>query len=262
MAYDWELDRLGLGGNARVTLFFKNDITWHDGTPFTVDDLNYTISLLQYYDDSWGYADMIRIVNFERISDNICRLHFDSPSIYNLYLPLYDIVPKHVYSQIPLPDPSDPNFYIYGHHGYWPGRDDPYVNGTICAGPDVMWTGTNMWRYMPGSLSEGSGGGIEFEAYDSFWMSFRVGEVDFAYRWNGGAAPQGGSYTIGLTDLVLFAWAYATRGDGSVPMIEPGLWSPGVWNPGADLAGPSGVVGLTDLVVLANAYGDTWGQNP
>jgi ABC-type transport system substrate-binding protein len=259
MAYDWELDHLGPDGNARVTLWFRDDITWHDGTPFTVDDLNYTIFLSQYYDDSWGHANMIRIVNFVKLGDYTCRLYFDSPTIYNLYFPLYDIVPEHIYSQIPLPDPSDPNFYTYGHHGYWPGRDDPYVNGTICANPDVVWTGTNMWKYIAGSFYEYDGQ-ISFEAYDDFWMSFKAGEVDFDYKWLPGVVPAGGSYAIGLTDLVLFAKAYGTRGDGAVPKIEPG--EPGAWNPGADLAGPSGVVGLTDLVTLANAYGDTWGQNP
>jgi ABC-type transport system substrate-binding protein len=260
MLYDWQLDNLGPGGNTRVTYWFRDDITWHDGTPFTVDDFNYTIFLGAYYDDSWGYPDFVHVTTFEKLDDYTCRITYDGPSFWFLYTPLYDLVPEHTYNLIPLPDPLDPDFYTYGHHGYWPGKDDPNVNGTIADEPDLFWIGTNMWAYVHGSHTEGVGGGITLESYDGFWMSLVVGEMDFAYKWNAGAAPQGGSYTIGLTDLVLFAKAYGTRGDGAVPKIVPG--ETGAWNPGADLAGPSGVVGLTDLVTLANAYGDTWGQNP
>jgi hypothetical protein len=91
-------------------------------------------------------------------------------------------------------------------------------------------------------------------------MNITQGEIDFEYAWNAGSAPQGGSYSIGLSDLVLLANAYGTSGNGhAVPFLLGGLH---VWEPGCDIAPPAGTVGLSDLVTLALHYGQHWGANP
>jgi hypothetical protein len=117
-----------------------------------------------------------------------------------------------------------------------------------------------MWKYVPGTHVPDVGGGILLTYNPDFWMSIVPGDIDFAYYWTSTTPPSGGSYKIGLSDLVLLANAYGTRGDGEVPFKVPG--TKGAWNPGADLAAPSGIIGLSDLVTLAKNYGKTWGTNP
>jgi hypothetical protein len=115
-----------------------------------------------------------------------------------------------------------------------------------------------MWKYKPGSLTgREEGYGLTLEAWADFWMQLTPGDADFAYYWNSGDPPQGGSYKIGLSDLVLLANAYGTSGTGAVPFKVSG--EKGAWNPGVDLAAPAGIIGLSDLVTLARNYGKTWG---
>jgi ABC-type transport system substrate-binding protein len=260
MAYDWKWEIDPTDGNATVTLWFRHDLKWHDGVPFTVDDLNETIELGKYYDDSWGYSDFIHVIGFEKIDDYTCKIHFDMQSIWALYTANYDMVPKHIYgfnSGKHHPLPTDSDFYDAGPHGYWPWKDDTV---TPVSDPAQVWVGTGMWKYVPGTHVPDVGGGILLTYNPDFWMSIAPGDIDFAYTWTSTTPPSGGSYKIGLSDLVLLANAYGTRGDGEVPLKVPG--TKGAWNPGADLAAPSGIIGLSDLVTLAKNYGKTWGTNP
>jgi hypothetical protein len=115
-----------------------------------------------------------------------------------------------------------------------------------------------MWKYVPGTYVSGEGGGLTVDPYLNFWMNITQGDIDFKYFWDSGTAPQGGSYVIGLSDLVLLANAYGTSGIPPVPFQLGGLH---VWEPGCDLAPPASVVGLSDLVTLAVNYGKHWGWN-
>jgi ABC-type transport system substrate-binding protein len=283
MAYDWnwQLSSFTGGGGqgdpsdsyancANVTFWFRHDITWHDGTPFTVDDFNYTIYLNKAYGDSWAQSDIFysSIVNFVKWDNWTCSLYFAIRSYYALYIANYDIVPEHIYKYIAIP--TDP-FTGTGHRGYWPGQAAnaseilpgapfTFTQLTSTGGEQYTWVGTGMWKYVPGTLVQGDGGGLNCVPYDGFWMNVAQGDIDFKYTWNAGPAPQRGSYSIGLSDLVLLANAYGTSGNGhAVPFTLGGLH---VWEPGCDIAPPAGTVGLSDLVTLAINYGKTWGSNP
>jgi ABC-type transport system substrate-binding protein len=252
MAYDWKWEIDPADGNATVTLWFRHDIKWHDGVPFTVDDLNETIELGKYYDDSCGYSDFVHVIGFTKIDDYTCKLHFDMPSIWVLYTCNYDIVPKHIYGFNSGKHHPYPNDYKTGPHGAWPWANDPI---TPVTDPAEVWVGTNMWKY--DSFIGGGEGAIHLTYNPDFWMSTVRGDIDFAYYWNPGAPPQGGSYKISLSDLVLLANAYGTTGYCYVPFPKiPG--EKGAWNPAADLAAPSGIIGLSDLVTLAKNYGFTY----
>jgi ABC-type transport system substrate-binding protein len=262
MCYDWKYELMA-NGNANVTLYFRDDITWHDGQPFTVDDLEYTIFLGAAYGDSWGYSDMIHVTNFVKWNNYVCSIEFDFPSIWSYLTCNYDIIPKHIFDKIDIPSPND---YESGHHGYWPGETalaaQVHAPLTFPIHPEDTWVGTNMWKYRTGSLVKGAGGGITLDAYNGFWMKILQGDIDLAYKWNSTKAPLGGymgNYTIGLPDLVMLANAYGSNGTGEVPFS---LGKRGDWEPGCDLAPPSGVVGLADLVTLARNYGKSWGENP
>jgi hypothetical protein len=276
MAYDWKYETMP-NGNANVTYWFRHDITWQDGVPFTVDDFNYTIFIQAIYGDSWGYSDMIHCVNPETFAPNFqkwdswtCSVQFDSPSFWGLYTTLYDIVPMHIYKYIAIPADAPSGMSTTGHHGEWPGKDSlaseilpgapfTYAQLTGAGGEQYVWVGTNMWKYHPGTYVAGEGGGLVCDAYTGFWMSILQGDIDFSYFWNPGPPPQSGSYKVGLSDLVLLANAYGTNGTAPKPFK---LGGKGVWEPGCDIAAPSCFVGLSDLVTLALNYGKTWGSNP
>jgi ABC-type transport system substrate-binding protein len=269
MAFDWKQETMA-DGNANVTLWFRHDITWHDGVPLTVDDLNFTIHLHQSYGDSAYYDDVVHIAGFQKWDDWTCSIQFDIPSIYCLYMIPQFILPKHIYEYIAIPADAGSGSSTTGHHGEWPGKDAlpseilpgaPFTWSQLTGtdGCKYVWIGTGMWKYHPGSYVSGSGGGVTLDAFSGFWMNITQGEIDFAYTWNAGPAPQGGSYVIGLSDLVLLANAYGTSGTGAVPFR---LGGQGVWEPGCDLAPPAGTVGLSDLVTLAINYGKHWGANP
>jgi ABC-type transport system substrate-binding protein len=249
MAKDWEYTT-GADGNAIVTVYFRNDITWHDGTPFTVADLNETIYLGKYYDDSWGYSDFVHVVSTEIVNDYTIKIYFDMPTFWSIYTCNYDIVPKHIYGFDSGKHHPYPNDYETGPHGEWPWKDDPI---TPVENPEEVWVGTNMWKYVPGTYVSGVGGGILLQAYDNFWLGkYMPGDLDLVYSWTDKC------YKIGLSDLVMLANAYGTRGDGYVPFKLPG--EKGAYNPAADLASPSCIIGLSDLVTLAKNYGKTWGS--
>jgi hypothetical protein len=254
MCKDW-LFYIDTDGNASVHYWFRDDIYWHDGVQFTVDDFNYTIYLGQTYGDAWSWSDMVNVQSFTKINNFECIVHFSIPTFWTYTAPMYDMIPKHIYENIPIAlYPSD-----QGHHGFWPGQNQasPFHSGNWR--PDETWVGTNMWAYQNNTVTQGIGGGVTLYAYPNFWMKLVPGEIDFNYFFNAGAPPQGGNYAIGLSDLVLLANAYGTVGTpaGSVPFKIPG--DKGAWNSGCDLAKPAGVVGLSDLVTLARNYGATWG---
>jgi hypothetical protein len=298
MAYAWEIETVddpvnatGLEGDSNVTLWFRNDITWHDGVPFTVDDVNYTIYVNALYGDSWNNAAMMQCVNcttyapyFQKWDNWTCSIQITTPGWMSLYTPLCNIVPEHLYKYIVPSNLTDAEMGIStdGLHGVWPGQAATeenflpipsrapgyaaYINyRNVTAVPDYTLIGTGPWKYRPGStdatMVTSPGGQIILNAYSGFWQNMRIvpGETAFQYTWlnaDPDAQPSGGYYKIGLADLVMLANAYGTT--GTPPSAVP--ISGGHWNPGADLAAPSGNVGLTDLVTLALHYGWYWGN--
>jgi ABC-type transport system substrate-binding protein len=281
MAYDWNFQLStftgggGLGNSsitytnmANVTYWFRHDITWQDGVPFTVDDFNYTIYLNKIYGNSWGQADMAFVVNFVKLDDYTCSVYLAMPSFWALYTAGYNIVPQHIFKYIAVPADAPEGASLTGHNGEWPGKDAlaaeilpgaPFTFAQLTGsdGGKYTWVGTGMWKYVPGTYVAGVGGGMVLEPYQGFWMKITQGDIDMMYKWDAGAAPQGGTYSIGLTDLVLLANAYGTSGNGHAVPFKIG--GPGVWEPACDLAPPAGTVGLSDLVTLALNYGKNWG---
>jgi hypothetical protein len=282
MAYDWKYENITdptspLYGDANVTYWFRQDTTWHDGVNFTVDDWNYTIYLNAVYGDSWDNAAMMMCVNhtsyapfFQRWDNWTCSIQFTTPSIYNIYTPMIEIVPMHRYQYIAIPPDAPGGGSTTGLHGEWPGKNalpsqiipNPYFTWSQLTGPggeQYTWIGTNMWMYENGTYVSGAGGGSILDAYPDFWMREVPGEIAFWYFWFVGLPPQGGYYKIGLVDLVMLANAYGTSGNPPIPYAIGGLH---VWEPGCDMARPPCIVGLSDLVTLALNYGKTWGSNP
>ena len=157
---------------ANCTYYFRDDIKWQDGTPFTVDDFNYTLYLNNVYGDAYSNIETGYIVNFTKINDYTCSIYFNSPSFTMLYDPIMDIVPEHIYSLIDVPAGAQGGATTTGLHGDWPGQDalPGEVNSSLTypITPEQVLVGTGMWRYDPNTYV--SGGGITLDANRGFFI--------------------------------------------------------------------------------------------
>jgi hypothetical protein len=288
MLYDWKLETVTDPadpnfGNSNCTYWFRHDITWQDGVPFTVDDFNFTIYTDAVYGDSWYVTGMQLCTDdnmkpyFQKWDDWTCSVQMETPSWLNLYTPTAEILPKHLYENIAPANITEAIMGICttGLHGVWPGaaalasefKSNSYgftfANLQSSDGGKYSWIGTNMFTYRPGSttaaLVTSPGGGITVDAYPNWYMKLSSGTISYKYTWNTNHAhPMGGYYKIGLSDLVMLANAYGFVGTPPSAVSIGGATRS--WNSGCDLAAPAGVVGLSDLVTLALHYGWVWGN--
>jgi ABC-type transport system substrate-binding protein len=291
MAYAWKVQTIddptngtGLEGDSNVTLWFRHDVTWQDGVPFTVDDVNYTIYVDALYGDSWDNGEMMFCVNrttyapfFQKWDDWTCSIQVSTSSWMSLYTPMYEIVPEHLYKYI-VPSnitAAEQGLSTDGLHGLWPGQGA--VGGNVLPGApftlsdlqnkaETTLVGTGPWKYRVGSWNPAVMfvSGITLDAYSGFFMTLAPGAIAFKYTWLNTAAsaqPSGGYFKVGLSDLVYLANAYGTNGTPpSTVLINSAPGAAHTWNPAADLAAPSGSIGLSDLVTLALHYGWYWGN--
>jgi hypothetical protein len=295
MLYSWKIETItdpatGLVGDSNVTYYFRHDFNWSDGVPFDVNDLNYTIYINAFYGDSWTNAAMVFMTNqtngykpyFQRWDQWTCSVWVSTASWLNLYMPVYELVPEHIYKWVQPGNATLANEGLPPHdglHGLWPGLNavggnvlpgaPSYINvsGLTDAnhGMEITWVGTGPFMYRPGTTSSGgfvAGAGITLDRNPAFPVNPVPGEISFKYTWNQtdpSKQPQGGYYKIGLADLTMLANAYGYVGTppSVVPISPIGTH---YWQPGADLAAPAGIVGLSDLVTLALHYGWFWGN--
>jgi hypothetical protein len=81
-----------------------------------------------------------------------------------------------------------------------------------------------------------------------------LGEIDWAWKWQGSVKPRSGFYKIEIFDVVRATGAYCTRGDG---VFNPKFF------PGADLDQTDLChIGIFDLVSITGKYGKTFGAPP
>lgn len=298
MAYAWKTELIpdptgGTGKWTNVTIWLRHDITWHDGVPFTIEDVNATIYQSVLYGDAYDYSSMAYAVNASNgfapyltrqpnpsdpTGDYTCSILVSSAGWLNLYLPLYEEIPYHIVKWIWPSNITEAQEGLStdGLHGLWPGQ--AAVAGNLLAGapftlddlhnkPESTLIGSGPFTYRVGSTSAAQfapGGGITLDAYPGFFMPIAPGAIALKYTWLNtapSAQPSGGYFKIGLADLVLLANAYGKTGTppSTVPISSvPG--ASGAWNPAADVAAPSGSVGLSDLVTLALHYGWYFGN--
>ena len=95
---------------SRVILTVRDGIYWHDGTPFTVEDLKFTYDYIANYPDCWLYSAVVDIVSTAIIGPNQLQIDFDVLSVWALHwaMGIY-ILPKHIYETI-----SDPTGFTPG----------------------------------------------------------------------------------------------------------------------------------------------------
>ncbi len=76
IAKDWEIsdDKL------RIRFFLRDDVTWQDGTPFTVKDVKFTYELYTDPQTPTAYAsDFLRVQDFRVLDDHTFEVSYETP---------------------------------------------------------------------------------------------------------------------------------------------------------------------------------------
>lgn len=157
LAYDWEFSDDGL----EWTFFLEEDVTWHDGEPFTSADVEFTIGTMAFNPDYPG----VRASMFERVEEiRVVDDYTITFVLSDVYAPFmnnigFDIIPKHIFdpevSGVPMAelmthpgnlDPIGTGPYVYGE---W--REGEYID--VLRNPDFWrspepYIETVMWRFI------------------------------------------------------------------------------------------------------------------
>ena len=138
LAERWEVD-----ADSRVwTFFLRDDVVWHDGEPFTADDVVFTVETIRNPDvaSRWSAA-FVTLETVEALDDHTVRMTFEAPFAPLLATLAYNlaIVPEHVLSSMDLSVPSGPTDFVTNPIGTGPFRFVEQVSGShfiLEANPD------------------------------------------------------------------------------------------------------------------------------
>jgi len=99
LAQFWEMDEQGLV----YTFTLRSDVTWHDGTPLTVDDVLFTLRTLQgpVFGGDPSYATVWRNVLVEQVGEYSIRCRLETPFAPFLRYATFPILPAHLLADVP-----------------------------------------------------------------------------------------------------------------------------------------------------------------
>lgn len=105
LADKWEISK----DNLSYTFHLRQDVRWHDGTPFTADDVVFTIDVLRApgFQGPPGLAELWRTVKVERVAPYIVRFTLAEPFAPFLSYTTIGLLPAHLLKDVParqLPD--------------------------------------------------------------------------------------------------------------------------------------------------------------
>jgi ABC-type transport system substrate-binding protein len=158
LAKDWSYWVKDPENEAHVDYKLSEDFTWHDGTPVTAYDVNYTIWLTVNQPDAWAVDAVADLKDVIVHGPYDIELVFNVPSVWAIYFFYPFILPKHIYEDI-----LDPN-------GFTPG-DLPEEQVLIGYGP---------WYY-------DSGDRVQYallKAYRDFPLDPVRGDIDLNFFWD------------------------------------------------------------------------------
>lgn len=107
LASSWEISPDGL----TYTFTLRPDIRWHDGAPFTADDVVYTVQVLQSETfaspDSLApkfLSDFWRTVTVTKLDNTTVQFQLQEPYAPFLYEATIGILPAHLWREVPIAD--------------------------------------------------------------------------------------------------------------------------------------------------------------
>ncbi|MEN6480021.1 MAG: ABC transporter substrate-binding protein [Anaerolineales bacterium] len=94
LATRWDIS----AGGTIYTFYLREDVTWHDGAPFTADDVVFTIGLMQNqgFQGAADLADLWRTVAVEALDDYMVRFTLREPYAPFLEYTTIGLLPAHV----------------------------------------------------------------------------------------------------------------------------------------------------------------------
>lgn len=163
LAKSWDVSDDGL----TYTFHLQDGVTWHDGEPFTANDVKFTIELAQNPDSaSWIGAKFVDVTKVEAVDDHTAVLTMKEPNAAILdALTFLVMLPEHVLADITPKDLV---------------QSDWWKTTPIGTGP-FKWS-----EYKPGQY-------VKLDAYDNYWRGRpKLDSIINQYY------PQAGSSVIAL----------------------------------------------------------------
>ncbi|MDW7740533.1 MAG: ABC transporter substrate-binding protein [Bacillota bacterium] len=99
LASDWEVDDEGL----TWTFYLQEGVTWHDGEPFSADDVKFTFEYIRDNELGYFYDYVAAMEEIEVIDENTLAITTDEPIAWMPQI-LVPIFPEHIWSEV---DPED-----------------------------------------------------------------------------------------------------------------------------------------------------------
>ena len=170
-----------------VSVEIKDGIKWHDGAPFTTEDVAYTIDVLKYANRESSYGSILEAslgidpINFNSLIDTriidekIIEITFDRAYLNNLEALTFPIIPKHIFEEN-----SSRNSIINALNieDYFPIGTGPYKFENYEKHKYVALTKYDeYWNGSP-NISEIIGKVLDDE--ELILTSFETGQIDFA----------------------------------------------------------------------------------
>ena len=108
LAEDWDISADG----TTYTFYLRQDVLWHDGAPFTANDVVYTINAMQNpnYPGSPALAELWRSVVVEQLDTYTVRFLLREPYAPFLDYTTIGILPVHILGSVPVEALGDSQF--------------------------------------------------------------------------------------------------------------------------------------------------------
>ncbi|HZJ99246.1 MAG TPA: peptide ABC transporter substrate-binding protein [Tissierellaceae bacterium] len=170
-----------------ISVELKSGVKWHDGTPFTTEDVAFTIDAIKYANREGTYGNILEsnlginpinfnsIINTRIIDERIIEISFDRAYLNNLEVLTFPIIPKHVFE-----DNSTRNSLInaLNTEEYIPLGTGPYKFENYEKHKYV--TLTKYDEYWDGSPNINEIIGKVLDDEELILTSFETGQIDFA----------------------------------------------------------------------------------
>jgi len=99
LAKSWDVDESGM----LWTFYLEEGVTWHDGEPFTAEDVKFTFEYIRDNELGYFYDYVASMEEIEVIDENTITIKTDEPIAWMPQI-LVPIFPQHIWSEI---DPAD-----------------------------------------------------------------------------------------------------------------------------------------------------------
>ncbi|NQT32786.1 MAG: peptide-binding protein [Candidatus Omnitrophica bacterium] len=94
LAESWEVSPVGL----IITFYLRKNVTWHDGMPFTADDVRFTFDVIRDPDSGCPYVSNYKdISKIEVVGPHTIRFYYKQPYAPALLRFGMGIIPKHLF---------------------------------------------------------------------------------------------------------------------------------------------------------------------